>query len=106
MQRALCEAVAAVARRDLPAGRWPELLPELKRAASSGEPRERTAALSAFAALAAAAPAAIGRDFADMQPALLAGLADGDSTVRARMPGHCRCVYWSARLRSVRLPCS
>ena len=82
MQRALCEAVAAVAERELPAGRWPQLLPTLRKAAADGAPRERTAALTAFAALAAAAPELIARDFADMQPALLAGLASEDAAAR------------------------
>jgi hypothetical protein len=76
------EAAAALARRELPAGRWTGLLPFLEQCAASDDAGRCAAALGLCAALAEAAPTHIAQHLGAMQPALLRGLTHSDSAVR------------------------
>ena len=82
MRRALHEAVAGLAKCELPAGRWTDLLPFLKRHATNDNAAQAAAALGMCAALAEMAPSQLGRHLTDVHPALARGLGSSDRELR------------------------
>ena len=82
MQRAICQAAAAVAQLELPRGRWPTLLPHLQAAAAAQSAQQRAAALYAFAALAVAVRQHVAPQLGTVQATMVESLAAQDARLR------------------------
>jgi hypothetical protein len=82
VRRALVGAIAAIAQRDLPANKWPALLPFLQQCSLSPLASHRTAAMDLLKALTEHVGTELEAHVAELQTVFVRGLADVDEAVR------------------------
>lgn len=82
MRRALVAAIAAIAQHDIPANKWPTLLPFLQQCTLSPTASHRTAAMDLFKALTEHVGTELEAHVAELQTVFVRGLADVDVAVR------------------------